>query len=248
MNIKNLIKKGLRHFGIVTFKRSTNIYIPEDESYLIVSRLVGRVDPVVIDGGAHLGDMVEKFRVLLPQSVFHCFEPDPVLSEVLLDKFSGSTQVNLVQAALGDAVGKATFNINTSRPCNSLLPAATESIQAELKPLFQLVQQVEVDVTTIDQYCRENSIARVDVIKLDLQGYDFLALKGAISTLEQARVVITEVWFREVYKGSHCFPDILNLMLAQGFFLHTLCGIHYGEQDELIWADAIFVKQSHATN
>lgn len=173
MNIKLLIKKGLKHFGIVAFKRSSNVYVPEDESYLIVSRLVGRVDPVVIDGGAHLGDMVDKFGALLPKAVFHCFEPDPVLSEALLTKFLGNTKVNLVQSALGNAIGKAKFNINTSRPCNSLLPAAADALQAELKPLFQLVQQVEVDVTTIDQYCHENSIARVDVIKLDLQGYDF---------------------------------------------------------------------------
>lgn len=245
MSIKRLLKRGLRHFGIVAFKRSSNVYVPEDESYLIVSRLVGRVDPVVIDGGAHLGDMVEKFGALLPEAVFHCFEPDPVLAEALGRKFAGSPRVNVVQAALGDAAGKAKFNINISRPCNSLLPSAAESLKAELKPLFQLVEQVEVDVTTIDEYCRENSIKRVDAIKLDLQGYDFFALRGATATLQQAKVVIAEVWFKEVYKGSHCFPDILNLMLDQGFRLHTLCGLHYGEVDELLWADAIFVKQSH---
>jgi len=242
--IKKLLRLALKRFGIVAFKRSSRVYIPEDESYRIVSALVGRSAPVVIDGGAHLGDMAERFGALLPRAEFHCFEPDPALAETLVRKFAGSPLVHVVQAALGDVAGKAKFNINVSRPTNSLLPPS-ESLQPDLKQLCELVEQVEVEVITIDEYCRANSVNHVDVIKLDLQGYDYLALKGAVSTLEKARVVLVEVLFEEIYQGCHCFPDTLNLMIAQGFKLHTLCGLHYGEADELLWADAIFVKSVH---
>lgn len=245
--IKKLLRRILKRFGIVAFKRSSRVYLPEDESYRIVSTLVGRSDPVVIDGGAHLGDMVESFGALLPRAEFHCFEPDPALGEALERKFAENPRVHIVQDALGDVAGKAKFNINISRPTNSLLPPS-ESLQTDLKQLCQLVEQVEVGVTTIDEYRRTNSIERVDVIKLDLQGYDYLALKGAIATLEKAKVVLVEVMFKEIYRGCHCFPDILNLMTNQGFKLHTLCGLHYGEADELLWADAIFVKSNHADN
>lgn len=239
--IKKILRRALKRFGIVAFKRSSRVYIPEEETYRIVSVLVERSNPVVIDGGAHLGDMAERFGALLPSAEFHCFEPDPALGKTLERKFVGNPQVHVVQAALGDVPGKAQFNINVSRPTNSLLPSA-ESLQPDLKQLCQLVEQVEVDVTTIDEYCRANSIGHVDVIKLDLQGYDYLALKGAAATLEKAKVVLVEVLFEEIYKGCHCFPDILNLLVDQGFKLHTLCGLHYGDADELLWADAIFVK------
>jgi len=245
--IKKLLRLALKRFGIVAFKRSSRVYIPEDESYRIVSALVGRSDPVVIDGGAHLGDMVESFGALFPRAEFHCFEPDHTLGETLEHKFAGNIRVHVVQAALGDVAGKAKFNINVSRPTNSLLPSA-ESLQPDLKQLCELVEQVEVEVITIDEYCRANSIERVDVIKLDLQGYDYFALKGAAATLEKVRVALVEVLFKEIYKGCHCFPDILNLMIDQGFKLHTLCGLHYGEADELLWADAIFVKSPHANS
>lgn len=243
--IKKLLRLALKRFGIVAFKRSSRVYIPEEETYRIVSVLVGRFNPVVIDGGAHLGDMAERFGALLPMAEFHCFEPDPVLGQTLEQKFVGNPKVHVVQAALGDMAGKAKFNINVSRPTNSLLPSA-ESLQPDLKQLCALVEQVEVEVTTVDEYCRANSIEHVDVIKLDLQGYDYLALKGAEATLQKARVALVEVLFKEIYKGCHCFPDILNLMIDQGFKLHTLCGLHYGEADELLWADAIFVKSTHA--
>jgi FkbM family methyltransferase len=102
------------------FGEKPKMNIAEDESFRIASSLVGRVDPVVIDGGAHLGDMVEKFRALLPRAEFHCLEPDPARAETLMRKFGSFPRVHVVQAALGDVVGKAKININVSRPTNSL--------------------------------------------------------------------------------------------------------------------------------
>lgn len=241
--IRKFLRKALNRLGIVAFKRSSRVYVPENESYRIISGLAGRADPVVIDGGAHLGDMVENFGALLPGAEFHCFEPDPSLGRELERRFAGNPRVHVVQAALGDVSEKANFNINLSRPTSSLLPAS-ESLQPDLKHLCQLAEQVEVDVTTIDEYCRLNAIGRVDVIKLDLQGYDYLALKGAIATLEKAKVILVEVLFQEFYQRCHLFPDILDLMLDRGFDLYTLCGLHYGNHDELLWADAIFVKNA----
>lgn len=241
MMIKRIIKSGLKRFGIIAFKKSSRVYLPEEESYRLVAELVGRPDPIVVDGGAHLGDMIEKFGALLPQAEFHCFEPDPELGETLSRKYAGNQKVHVVQAALGEQLGKACFNINASRPTNSLLDAA-DDLQGDLKKLCDRVRQVEVAVTTIDEYCASLAIDRIDAIKLDLQGYDYLALKGAGRTLETAKVVLVEVLFREFYKGCHLFPDTLAFMLSKGFELYTLCGLHYGELDELLWADAIFVR------
>lgn len=244
MMMKQLIKSSLKRFGIIAFKRSSRVYLPEEESYRVVAELVGRPDPVVVDGGAHLGDMVEKFGTLLPQAEFHCFEPDPDLGGALSRRYAGNHKVNVVQAALGEQVGKASFNINASRPTNSLLDAA-DDLQADLKKLCDRVRQVEVAVTTIDEYCASRAIDRIDAIKLDLQGYDYLALKGAGRTLGTARVVLVEVLFREFYKGCHLFPDTLAFMHSKGFELYTLCGLHYGERDQLLWADAIFVRSDN---
>lgn len=240
--IKQFLRGVLKRFGIVAFKRSSRVYIPEDESYDIVARLIGRTDPIVIDGGAHMGDAVEHLAVLLPGAVFHCFEPDPTTSAILLGKFADNSRVHVVQAALADRLGTARLNINASRPTNSLLPRS-ESLEPALKALSELVEQVDVQTTTIDDYCKVASVPRVDVLKLDLQGYDFLALQGATATLQQVRVVLVEVMFKEFYQGCHLFPDVLGLMIASGFELHTLCGLHYGLDEELLWSDAIFVKQ-----
>lgn len=239
--MKSIIKALLRKFGIVAMKRSSGVYLPEDESYRIALELCGSPTPVIIDGGAHTGGAVDAFSMLAPSAEFHCFEPDGTLADELRLKFGGRSNVHIVNAALGESPGKAEFNINASRPTNSLLPVA-EGLQPELQELCRTVEQVEVTVTSIDQYLAEMALDRIDVVKLDLQGYDYRALLGARTAIMGVRVVLVEVLFTGLYEGCHLFPDVLQLMADYGFRLYTLAGIHYGSNDELLWADAIFVK------
>jgi hypothetical protein len=119
---------------------------------------------------------------------------------------------------------------------------AVEELSPSDRRLYQTVRQVSVDVVALGDYRKQSGVAAIDILKLDLQGYDYKALLGARETLRNVDVVLTEVWYAEVYKGAHLFPDILSLMLDCGFRLHTLCGIHYGERDELMWSDAIFAR------
>jgi FkbM family methyltransferase len=239
--VKAIIKALLRSFGIIAMKRSSRVYLPEDESYRIAVEQCGEAAPVIIDGGAHKGSTVEAFRAVAPRAEFHCFEPDATLAADLLAKFAGDRDVHVVAAALGEKLGTAVFNINVSRPTNSLLPAA-EGLQSDLQGLCQTVEKVEVTVTSIDEYCAQQRLDRIDIVKLDLQGYDYHALVGASKAMQGASVVLVEVLFTEIYQGCRLFPDILRLMGEYGFRLFTLSGIHYGSHDELLWADAIFVR------
>ena len=241
--MKKFIKGVLRRFGIVAFKCSTGIYVPDEDSYRIAVEQCGKSAPVIVDGGAHRGDSVRSFSLYVPNATFHCFEPDPMLVEELKATFLGRSNVYVVAAALGEVCAQATFNINFSKPTNSLLPTAT-SLSEDIQGLCKTVEQIQVNVVTVDEYCTAYGLGQVDILKLDLQGYDYKALVGSKETLRNVRVVLTEVLFAEIYEGCGLFPLILNLMIENGFVLYTLCGIHYGRNDELLWADAIFVRAS----
>ena len=245
--MKKMIKNILCKFGIIIMKRSSRIYLPEDESYRIVLDLCSNEKPVVIDGGAHKGSTVEAFFKICPHAEFHCFEPDTVLASDLKIKFIELNNVFVVNKAIGDVPGNAMLNINASRPTNSLLPTA-DNVSSNIEQLCQTIEQQEVEVITIDAYCETIGHSTIDIIKLDLQGYDYQALLGAAKTIKNVKVVLTEVLFTEIYKGSHLFPDIMNVMADYGFKLYTLSGIHYGNSNELLWADAIFINQRIINN
>lgn len=240
---KKFAKKTLERFGIVAHKISSGTCVPEEKSYEIVATLVGRSDPVIIDGGAHRGDMPDRFGRLLPQSEFHCFEPDPTLSIYLEEKFSKNPKVHIVKKALGESTCQKKLNINASLATNSLL-RTSEKLDDQLSKLTKTVSQIGVDVITIDDYCKLNKIKNLDIIKLDLQGYDYAALQGAKETLGKAKIILVEILFEKIYVGCHSFLDIMILMEKHEFELYTLCGLHYDKDLRLQWADAIFIRKN----
>jgi FkbM family methyltransferase len=77
-----------------------------------------------------------------------------------------------------------------------------------------------VSTTTLDDYCSENSLA-VDVLKLDIEGHELAALKGALRTLPEIRAVQFE--FGGCNIDSRCFfQDFWYLFTAAGFELYRI--------------------------
>lgn len=86
-------------------RRSSRVYLPEDDSYRVALEQCGNGAPVIVDGGAHRGSKVDAFRALAPSAEFHCFEPDATLAADLLARFAEDQNVHVVAAALGEEPG-----------------------------------------------------------------------------------------------------------------------------------------------
>jgi FkbM family methyltransferase len=238
--VKRWVKTVALKMDVVIFKRSTGLFLAEHEMPNLVQRLCGKPSPLIVDGGAHRGDFVYAIRKYLPQARFVCFEPDPVLAEELQKNFGSDKAVSVIQAALGEQQGNARFNLNKARATNSLLPSADQNV-GRLQELSSTEMTIDVEVTTIDASISSLGYTAIDILKLDLQGYDYLALKGAQSMLKTASVVVVEVLFTPIYTGAHSYLDICQLMHEYGYSLYALTSLHYGQSERLLWGDAIFV-------
>ena len=243
--LKRAIKSLAAKAGLMLFKRSTGIYIDEAETPGLVVRLCGKTAPVVVDGGAHEGAFVDAVRAHAPEACFVCFEPDPQLSQALVTRFAADSKVQVMPMALGANAGTARLNINASRSCNSLVEASSANA-GTLGGLMATTAQVDVRVATLDEALVEAGHATVDIVKLDLQGFDLQALRGAPQVLQSAQVVVVEVWYAPVYAGTVNYLDIFSFMRENGFALYTLVGVHYSTSDRLLWSDAVFVRADAA--
>ena len=65
-----------------------------------------------------------------------------------------------------------------------------------------------VDVTTIDDFIKENNIDKVDVVWMDIQGNELRALKGMKECLDKIKIIQTEAGVREYYENHTLFHDI----------------------------------------
>ena len=130
-----------------------------------------RPGDVVFDGGAHVGVFTRSALGKGARLVI-AFEPDPRNLTVLkrtFEKEMREGRLILVEKALWDQAGSIALSLGEHS-------AATHVEQSD-------ASGERVPTTTIDDAVREHGLARVDFIKLDIEGSETHAIEGASSTL-----------------------------------------------------------------
>jgi FkbM family methyltransferase len=147
------------------------------------------------------------------------------------------------QAAVGAAGGVAVFHMNRLPYTSSLLPRP--SAGRRYFPLMDgVAERVEVPVTTLDDYCHRHAIERIDVLKMDIQGAELAALRGAQSLLQERRIdaIFTETFFVSHYEGGCLLHELWGHLAAYGYGLYTLFPSREGRNGQLRLGDAIFIS------
>jgi FkbM family methyltransferase len=195
--------------------------------------------PVVFDVGANTGQSVANFRRLLPDSTLHSFEPGRRAFQELSSSSRGLRNVHLVNAAVGSAPGRLTLIENEYTDMSSFLRPSTAAWGA-------VVAETEVEVTTVDGYCAEHGIDRIDLLKIDTQGYELEVLRGADGMLAAGGIglVYLEVTFIDMYEGLPPFDVLYRFLLDRGFRLVTLDNFHMHWSRILGWCDALFAHET----
>jgi FkbM family methyltransferase len=161
--------------------------------------------------------------------------------------------------ALGD--GKEHTLHVTNMPMTSSLYAPARStidLFSALGDLMQVEERVRLMTRRLDDV---EQARHADFIKLDVQGAELMVLKNATSSLRNVAVLQCEVEFIELYEGQPLFADVDAFLRAQGFcflrFAYTMgrpfrplqkAGDPGMVISQLLWADAIYVKDFRQRN
>lgn len=167
---------------------------------------------VVIDAGANVGFFSLRHAPRVgPNGRVYAFEPNPLVFKLLERNVlrNGLTQVRCLQSALGETAGSVRF---TSDPRASSCGHVAEGDEAG-----ELVAS-----TTLDDLVERENIERIDLLKMDVEGYEPHVLRGGLArALERTRRVVMEshntrdsAWeilrpfgFRRVYDGH--WPNVV---------------------------------------
>lgn len=144
----------------------------------------------VFDVGASVGDYAAGILGGAASTpVIHCFEPSPAAFAALESRFSQHPMLKLNQVGLASARGRRTLFADSPA---SALASLTQRNLAHLS--MTLDHRDEVDVTTLDDYCREQHVDMIDLCKLDAEGHELEILRGGAETFgrQGVRVVAFE--------------------------------------------------------
>lgn len=215
------------------------------DAFLDQQRLLeGSPVRVVMDVGANNGDTVQQYLTAYPGASVYAFEPFPEVYRQLVERFAHDPRVRACQSAVTDDAGTRRFYVNDVSYGNSLFPLHPASKWAELSGAASSArpaQTIDVRAITLDEFCAAEGLDEVDLLKMDIQGGEALALEGAARLLGQraVRVVYLEVLFAPLYDGQAYFCDVTRLLNRHGYHLFGLYNLVHGP-DGLGWGDAIF--------
>lgn len=145
---------------------------------LDLRRYSGGSLPVVFDVGANIGQTCLHIRRHFPQSTIHSFEPVPSVFEELQRRTSRSFHIETHNLALGDQPGEVRLRVRSESLTNSLFDS----------PSADASNSVLVRVVRVDDFCTENSIESIDLLKIDVEGFELQVLRGAEQMLRRRRV------------------------------------------------------------
>ena len=152
------------------------------------------------DVGANDGDTTVRARRDFGSCQVIAFEPHPKTFGHLKERTKKIPNVELLNLALGSEVGaKTMFEYGDNSKINSLISNAQYTTRFRHN---QASGKVAVNCTTIDRFCAERCIKRIDVLKVDTEGFDLEVLKGAISMLAQQAIKFIYFEFNDIKSRS----------------------------------------------
>lgn len=193
-----------------------------------------------IDGilhvGAHLAEEADEYHKLGIDRVVWVEANDDNMSRIY-DKVHplGHT---VVQALITDTIGhEVTFNITNADSMSSSIYEF--GIHPTFSPEIVFVERRPLQTSTIDHLLATlpDECEGINMINLDIQGAELLALHGAEKFLDQIDYIYTEVNSKEVYIGCAKVWELDEYLAEFGFERVETNWV--GEQG---WGDALYIR------
>lgn len=184
----------------------------EDLTRFLADGLELRPGDVVVDAGANIGWYSLLLDRLAPAGVtIYAFEPDPLNFELLAGNLerNGAAGVVPVRKALDEREGRRPLFLypDKNRGRHSLveLPGAEGT--------------VEVPATTLARFWKEREVGDrpLRLLKVDVEGFELRALRGAGRLLDRCGLVVTE-YVPDLLRRAGTDPgELLETLAERGF-------------------------------
>lgn len=151
---------------------------------LVVPGILDGIDhPVVVDVGANVGQFSTAIRTFYPAASSVAVEPDPDVHALLARNAEVLGRTRTICAAAGAASGTLPLHRHHLSAMSTLRPGAVET--------YDPANTIEVPVRTLDEMTAD--LQSVDLLKIDVEGFELEALRGAVELLGRSRFLLVEV-------------------------------------------------------
>lgn len=197
----------------------------------------------VIDIGANIGYFTLLFAKLVGNhGHVIAIEPEPdnflyLQQNVTINRCQN---VKLLPVALADRVG--TMDLWVGKTSQTTASFIKENVLYE-----DQINRVVVATQTLDKILQDMAITQVDFIKLDIQGFEEVALRGAEQLLQRTHAaIIMELWPYGIQKSGRSIDSLLSLITQYQYECYRLIDGAKGELKPCHWAELLSLSSQDA--
>jgi FkbM family methyltransferase len=188
------------------------------------------------DIGAHRGETctiaLERFR----NATVFAFEPSTDTFRKLI-QISDDPRFRPFRTALGERSGDVQFFEYELSNFNSMVPNPPDQLEVS-----KTSRPTTVPCTTVDEFCKEHEIHKIDVLKIDAERCDLIVLRGAREMLSVKRVQFVYFEFNTVAsEGTGAFAPIAEFLCSFGFRFVASYIDRFETASTFLVANALFV-------
>jgi FkbM family methyltransferase len=216
--------------------------------------------PVCLHVGASDGRHSYVMTQVAPKARIYAFEPSAFAFEVLKITIAWhriGKQVTAIHAAVADKPGElllVTPKKTSGRMGRAYAYVAETRPNGQARPdLDDTGMDVEpTPVLTLDDYCAEHDVDRVDFIRMDIEGAELKALMGALKILDRDLPHVLLEIHPDMLKARFGASGeaVLDLFRDRGYRMFALNGDRLEERTTLVeglpWKDYFFIHPNRA--
>ena len=186
---------------------------------------------VILDIGANFGGWTAQSLKIFPKSKFLMVEGNEFHRQALTDVAAGG-DVKFDIALVSDTVKNVTFFVGDHGSSGSTLLRETSVHE------FKEVMATAYDLNTI---IKRNNFPPAQLLKIDIQGAELLALKGASEIMPSVEVILLEVALLNYNIGQPSFYHLYRKLHRENFEIYSFQGVSVQDDGTVLQADTFFV-------
>jgi FkbM family methyltransferase len=186
--------------------------------HFLKQQLKDKRNLVFFDIGAHFGEYSKRIVQIFGRAdiAVHAFEPSPNTFKKLAESVKGMATIITNNFGLSDQAENAVLYQAHADTWASVYNRKIDYLGK------QVMYEEQIRLSTIDEYCRSNNIEHIHLVKLDIEGHEFKALKGGVSAIQNGRIDFIQFEFGEASIDSRTFIQDFYYLLHEQYRLYRI--------------------------
>ena len=189
----------------------------------------------IVDVGANRGNWTRTALKYFPQSRFTLFEPQEKMREEVADLLA---HPGIEFHCMGAGPVNSSMRLTQHERDDSHTFALSSRQAQEFG-----YPQIEVPVVALDDFFEGRDLPKIDILKIDAEGWDLEVLKGAQKIATEADIVLIEASvLNPIFTNT--VEEVITAMSQLGYVLFDITDLNRTAKDGALWlVELAFVKR-----